>query len=147
MITEYATLAHVIWDCSYHVVINPKYRKKLLFGQVKKRLGEILRKLAKEKEIEIVEGHVCLDHVHMVLRIPPKYSVAMAIGFMKGKSAIILHREFGKHYKSSRGMHFWSRGYYVSTVGLDKEAIKKYVREQEAEERRVEGGQLDFSWG
>lgn len=147
MITQYQALAHAVWDCTYHVVINPKYRKKLLFGKVKQRAGELLRILAKQKGVEIVEGHLCLDHIHMVLKIPPKYSVAMIIGFLKGKSAIRLHREFGKHYKSSYGMNFWSKGYFVSTVGIDAEAIKKYVREQEDSDKRVDGNQLDLNWG
>ena len=147
MIAEYSTLAHVKWDCSYHVVINPRYRKKLLFGKVKTRLGEILRKLSKDKDVEIVEGHVCIDHVHMVLRIPPKYSVAMVIGYLKGKSAIVLHREFAPQYKQGYGKNFWSRGYFVTTVGIDKEAIRKYVRGQERADQRVDGSQIELKDG
>ena len=142
----YETLAHVQWECKYHVVIVPKYRKKILYGQVKQRVGELLRMLAKQKEVEIVEGYVCKEHVHMVLSIPPKYSVAMIIGYMKGKSAIWLHQEFSKDYKNYHGKHFWSRGYYVSTVGLNEEIIKKYVRNQENDDKRSEGQQLDLKW-
>lgn len=142
----YETLAHVQWECKYHVVIVPKYRKKILYGQVKQRVGQLLRMLAKQKEVEIIEGFVCKDHVHMLMSIPPKYSVAMIIGFMKGKSAIRIHQEFSTHYKNYHGKHFWSRGYFVSTVGLDEERIKAYVRNQEKEDKLADGLQLDLKW-
>jgi putative transposase len=146
MITQYQSQTHVKWECKYHVVITPKYRKKHLFGQVRRRVRELMMELIRQKEGEIMEGTVMIDHVHMVIRIPPKYSVAMVMGYMKGKSAVILHKEFGKYYKQSRGMHFWSRGYFVSTVGVDEETIRKYVREQEKRDKNEEGTQIDMGW-
>ena len=116
---EWQSLAHVKWECKYHVVIVPKYRRKALFGHVRKRLGNIFRQLCRQKEIELVEGHALLDQVHMVLSIPPKLSVAMAVGYLKGKSAIQIHREALNVKQGFTGKHFWSRGYCVSTVGLE----------------------------
>lgn len=137
---EWQSLSHVRWECKYHVVIVPKYRKKAIYGKVKKRLGEILRDLCRQKGIDLVEGHLMPDHVHMCLSIPPKYSVAYAIGFLKGKSAVRIHRGMG--YKRMTGLHFWSRGYSVSTVGLDEEAIRQYIREQEILESNQQ--QIEF---
>ena len=122
---DWESLSHVRWDCKYHVIIVPKYRKRVLYGKVKRIVGETLRDLARQKGIEIIEGLLMPDHVHMCLKIPPKYSVAFVLGFMKGKSAVRVHRKAG--YKKDTGMNFWSRGYCVSTVGLDEEAIKKYL--------------------
>ena len=136
---------HVRWECDYHVVIVPKYRKKSLYGRVKKRLGEMLRQLSREKGVEIVEGSTCVDHVHMLVAIPPKYSVAEVMGFMKGKSAIRLHNEFGNRKMVSR-KNFWSRGYFVRTSGVDKEQIRKYIQNQWEGDKREDGGQLDFNW-
>ena len=116
------------WECKYHVVIVPKYRRKALFGHVRKRLGNIFRQLCRQKEIELVEGHALLDQVHMVLSIPPKLSVAMAVGYLKGKSAIQIHREALNVKQGFTGKHFWSRGYCVSTVGLDEQMIRAYVK-------------------
>ena len=127
------------WDCKYHVVIVPKYRKKALYGKFRKGVGNILTELCRQKSIEMVEGHLMPDHIHMCLSIPPKYSVAFAIGFLKGKSAIRIHRELLKMRRVT-GLHFWSRGYCVSTVGLDEDTIIKYIREQESRERE----QLDL---
>jgi putative transposase len=117
-------------------VIVPKYRRKALFGQVRKRLGNIFRQLCRQKEIELVEGHALLDHVHMVLSIPPKWSVAMAVGYLKGKSAIQIHREALNVKQGFTGKHFWSRGYCVSTVGLDEQMIRAYVKNQENLDRQ-----------
>jgi putative transposase len=142
----YQSLSHAMWECKYHVVIVPKYRKKILYGQIRQRAGQILRSLAKQKDVEILEGFVCTDHVHMVLSIPPKYSVAMILGFLKGKSAIRIHQEFAKYYKNYHGKHFWSRGYCVSTVGLNEQKIKEYVRNQEKSDRAEEGQHLDLTW-
>jgi putative transposase len=133
---EWQSLAHVKWECKYHVVIVPKYRRKALFGHVRKRLGNILRQLCRQKEIELVEGHALLDHVHMVLSIPPKLSVAMAVGYLKGKSAIQIHREALNVKQGFTGKHFWSRGYCVSTVGLDEQMIRAYVKNQEDLDRQ-----------
>ena len=133
---EWQSLAHMKWECKYHGVIVPKYRRKALFGHVRKRLGNIFRQLCRQKEIELVEGHVLLDHVHMVLSIPPKLSVAMAVGYLKGKSAIQIHREALNVKQGFTGKHFWSRGYCVSTVGLDEQMIRAYVKNQEDLDRQ-----------
>jgi putative transposase len=133
---DWESLSHVRWECKYHVVFIPKYRKKVLYGQLKRRVGEILRSLAKQREVEILEGHVMPDHVHMCLTIPPKHSVAHVIGFLKGKSAVRIHQLTGS--QRITGLHFWARGYYVSTVGLDEEAVKKYIREQETTDKQME---------
>ncbi len=126
---EWESLSHVRWDCKYHIVVVPKYRKRSLYGKVKTQMGEILRDLCRQRGVEIIEGHLMPDHVHMCLRVPPKFSIAMVIGFLKGKSAVRIHRRFGN--KKVTGLHFWSRGYCVSTVGLDEATIRKYIREQE----------------
>lgn len=129
---EWESLSHVRWDCKYHIVIVPKYRKRSLYGKVKTQMGEILRDLCRQRGVEIIEGHLMPDHVHMCLRVPPKFSIAMVIGFLKGKSAVRIHRSLGN--KRVSGLHFWSRGYCVSTVGLDEATIRKYIREQEKHE-------------
>ena len=138
---EWQSLSHVRWDCKYHVVIIPKYRKRKLYGEVRKHAGEVIRDLCRQRGIEMVEGHLMPDHIHMCLSIPPKYSVAFAIGFIKGKSAVRIHRQLLGN-KRVTGLHFWSRGYCVSTVGLDEETIRKYIREQEALEKRQ--GEFNF---
>ena len=127
---DWASLSHVRWDCKYHIVIIPKYRKKKLYGKLRKRVGDVIRDLCRQRGIEMVEGHLMPDHIHMCLSIPPKYSVAFAIGFIKGKSAVRIHRQILGN-KRVTGLHFWSRGYCVSTVGLDEETIRKYIRDQE----------------
>jgi REP-associated tyrosine transposase len=129
---EWESLSHVRWDCKYHIVIVPKYRKRSLYGKVKRQMGEILRDLCRQRGVEIIEGHLMADHVHMCLRIPPKFSIAMVIGFLKGKSAVRIHRKLGK--QKVTGLYFWSRGYCVSTVGLDEATIRKCIREQEKHE-------------
>ena len=133
---EWESLAHVRWECKYHVVIIPKYRRKVIYGGLKKRIGEILRELCRQKGIEILEGHLMPDHIHMCLSIPPKYSVAHTIGFLKGKSAVRIHREL-LHERRMTGLHFWATGYSVSTVGLDEARICQYIRDQE----KLESGQ------
>lgn len=137
--------SHVTWDCTYHIVIVPKYRKKVLFGSLKKELKEILHQLAKQKEMEIIEGHICPDHVHMVISIPPKLSIAHAIGFLKGKSAIRLHQLFSKKRPVTQ-KSFWSRGYFVRTVGIDRETAEQYVRDQWKKDQYIDGPQLDLGW-
>ena len=129
---EWESLSHVRWDCKYHIVIVPKYRKRSLYGKVKTQMGEILRDLCRQRGVEIIEGHLMADHVHLCLRVPPKFSIAMVIGFSKGKSAVRIHRKLGN--QKVTGLHFWSRGYCVSTVGLDEATIRKYIREQEKHE-------------
>jgi REP-associated tyrosine transposase len=133
---EWQSLAQVKGECKYHGVIVPKYRRKAVFGHVRKRLGSIFRQLCRQKEIELVEGHALLDHVHMVLSILPKLSVAMAVGYLKGKSAIQIHREALNVKQGFTGKHFWSRGYCVSTVGLDEQMIRAYVKNQEDLDRQ-----------
>ena len=130
---EWESLSHVRWDCKYHVVIVPKYRKRKLYGELKRQVGEILHELSRQRGVTILEGNLCADHVHMCLRVPPKFSVAFVIGFLKGKSAVRIHRRAGN--KRVTGLHFWSRGYCVSTVGLDEATIRKYIREQEKHEK------------
>ncbi len=135
---EWESLSHVRWDCKYHVVIAPKYRKRKLYGELKRRTGEIIRDLCRQRGVSLLEGHLLPDHIHMCLRVPPKFSIAFVIGFLKGKSAVRIHRSTGN--KRVTGLHFWSRGYCVSTVGLDEETIRKYIREQEKHEKE----QLDL---
>jgi len=120
------------------VIIVPKYRKKVIFGTLRKGIGKILRELCEQEGVELVEGHAMGDHVHLCLSIPPKFSVANTVGFIKGKSAIRIHREYLGRQRNFTGFHFWSRGYCVSTVGLDEEKIRAYIRAQEEEEKREE---------
>ncbi len=135
---EYQSLSHTRWNCKYHVVFIPKRRRKEMFGQLRKHLGEIFHELAKQKGCEIVEGHLMADHVHMCLSIPPKYAVSNVVGFIKGKSAISIARTFRGKSKNFTGENFWARGYFVSTVGLDEEMVRNYMREQEREEEHYE---------
>ena len=146
MKTDLPRQDHVVWDCTYHVVITPKYRKRILFGRDRKRIGEIIRELCKQKEVEMREGTACPDHIHMVLSIPPKHSVAYVIGFLKGKSAIKAHRELSRRKRILGQKSFWSRGYFVRTIGIDKEVVERYVREQWRRDKNMDGEQLDLNW-
>ena len=137
---EWQSLSHVRWECKYHVVITPKYRKKVFFGQRRRQIGTIIRDLCRQRKIELLDGRAMADHVHMVLSIPPKYSVANTIGFLKGKSAVRIHRELMKHRRMT-GLHFWAVGYCVSTIGLNEETIRRYVREQDERDRRIDDQQ------
>jgi putative transposase len=139
---ENASLSHSKWECKYHVVFIPKCRRKTLYVQLRKYLGEVFKRLAEQKESRIEEGHMMLDHVHMMISIPPKYAVSQVIGFIKGKSAIHLARVHGENRRNFVGQHFWARGYFVSTVGRDEEVIREYIRHQEAEDQRLEQMQL-----
>lgn len=132
MSETYQSSAHSKWDCKYHVVFIPKRRRKAIFGQIRKYLGEILHELARQKECRIIEGHLMPDHVHMCIAIPPKHSVASVIGFIKGKSALAIARRFGGKDRNFMGEHFWARGYAVSTVGFELEQVKAYIRDQDA---------------
>ena len=132
------SLCHSKWDCKYHVVWIPKCRRKVLYGRIRKQLSEYLHELARQKESKILEGHLCSDHIHMLISIPPKYAVAQVLGFMKGKSAIYIARTYLGQRKNYTGMHFWARGYYVSTVGADEETIREYIKKQEIEDNRLE---------
>ncbi|OGE98064.1 MAG: transposase [Candidatus Doudnabacteria bacterium RIFCSPLOWO2_01_FULL_48_57] len=127
----YQSLSHSKWDCKYHVIFVPKRRRKVMFGNIRRDLGQIFHALAKQKECRILEGHVMPDHVHMCLEIPPKHPVSSIIGFLKGKSAIAIARQFSGKERNFTGEHFWARGYAVSTVGFELAQIKKYIREQE----------------
>ena len=138
---DWDSLAHVRWECKYHVVIIPKYRRKVLYGRLRKKVAVILRELCRQKGIELVEGKLMSDHVHMCLSIPPKYSVAHTIGFLKGKSAVRIHRELLSERRMT-GLHFWATGYSVSTVGLDEAQIRRYIRDQE--KRDSQQGDLDL---
>jgi putative transposase len=131
---EYQSLSHTRWDCKYHVVFIPKRRKKQIFGALRRQLGEIFRELAQHKESVVVEGHLMPDHVHMCLSIPPKYAVSNVVGYIKGKSAITIARQFGGRERNFTGEVFWARGYFVSTVGLDEEMVRAYIRNQEKED-------------
>ena len=129
------SLQHTSWECKYHVVFIPKYRRKALYGTLRSRLGVVLRELASHRGCVVDEGHLCPDHVHMMLSVPPKWSVPQVVGYMKGKSAIWVAREFGRS-RNFTGQHFWARGYYVSTVGRDEVKVRDYIRRQEAVDRR-----------
>ena len=135
---EWQSQSHVRWYCRYHVVFVPKYRRKSIFGQLRKGIGQILRDLCRQHGVELLEGHALRDHVHMCLSVPPKFSVANTVGFLKGKSAIQIHRRYLGKPRNFTGFHFWARGYCVSTVGLDEETVRAYIRNQEAEEKRLE---------
>ena len=134
--------SHVKWYCKYHIVFVPKYRRRAIYGTVRKQIGGILRDLCRQEGIELVAGHAMPDHIHLCLGIPPKYSVANTVGFLKGKSAIRIHRECLGHKRNFTGLHFWARRYCVSTVGLDEQTIVQYIRNQEAEEQRLEQLQI-----
>ena len=136
--TELKSLAHTKWECKYHVVWIPKYRKKKLFGDLRRELGSVLRELAQHRESEILEGHLLVDHVHILIAIPPKYAVSQVVGYMKGKSAIHIARNVMGRQRNFTGEQFWARGYYVSTVGLDEGKLREYIQNQEAEDRRVD---------
>ena len=132
------SLAHTKWMCKYHIVFSPKYRRKVIYNQIRKDVGEILRTLCQYKGVEIHEGHLMPDHVHLLISIPPKYSVSSVMGYLKGKSALmIFERHANLKYKYGN-RHFWSEGYYVSTVGMNEETIRKYIAEQEQRDQAVD---------
>ena len=135
---EYESLSHSKWECKYHVVFIPKCRRKVLYGSLRKHLGEVFRKLAEQKESRIEEGHLLADHVHMMISIPPKYAVSQVVGFMKGKSAIHIARVYAGRRRSFVGQHFWARGYWVSTVGKNEARVRRYIQEQEKEDQRLD---------
>jgi len=139
---DWQNLSHVRWECKYHVIVVPKYRKRVLYGKIRKRVGEILKDLCRQRGIEMMEGHLMPDHIHMCLSVPPKFSIAFAIGFLKGKSAVRIHRQILRN-KRVTGLHFWSRGYCVSTVGLDEASIRKYIRDQDKLEKQQM--EIDFT--
>ncbi len=132
----YQSLSHSKWDCKYHLVFVPKYRRKVLFGQIRKELGPIFHELAKQKGCRIIEGHIMPDHVHMCIEIPPKIAVSSLVGFIKGKSAIAIARKFSGKQRNFNGEHFWARGYAVSTVGFEVEEVRAYIRDQDANDEQ-----------
>jgi len=132
------SLSHAKWECKYHVVFIPKCRRRTLYEQLRRHLGEVFRNLASHKESRIEEGHLLPDHVHMLIVIPPKYAVSQVIGYIKGKSAIHLARVYGERKRNFVGQHFWARGYFVSTVGRDEAQIRDYIRHQEQEDQRLD---------
>ena len=145
MEAEFNHLNHATRECEYHVVFTPKYRKKLLFGKIKRHLGQVFHDLARRKECRIEEGHLMPDHVHMLISIPPKYSVAQIIGYMKGKSSIWIAQNVERKMRNFLGHKFWARGYFVTTVGRDEEVIRAYIRNQELADRQLEQFELKIS--
>jgi putative transposase len=139
------SLSHTVWECKYHVVWVPKKRRKVVYGTLRKELGMILRRLCEYKGVGVVEGTLCADHIHMCLSIPPKYSVATVLGYLKGKSAMIIFEKYSRLKKNFKGHSFWARGYYVSTVGLDEAKILKYIKNQEIKEEVEDKYDSDLS--
>ena len=140
---DWQSQSHVKWYCRYRVVFVPKYRRKAIYGRFRREIGGIIRELCRQAGVELVEGHAMADHVHLCLSIPPKYSVANTVGFLKGKSAIRIHREFMGQKRNFTGLHFWAKGYCVSTVGLDEQMIRAYIRNQEETEKRSDQLRLE----
>ena len=139
---SYKSLAHSRYDCKYHVVFVPKFRKKTLFGKIRKYLKGVFHELAKQRGCEIISGHMAADHVHMCISIPPKYAVSEVIGYMKGKSAIAVARQFAGKQQNFSGENLWARGYAVSTVGFDLDKVKDYIAHQEKLESEQEAGRF-----
>ena len=141
--TDYRSLSHTKWACQYHVVFIPKDRKKAIYQELRRYLGDVLRRLAQRRESEVEEGHLMIDHVHLMWSIPRKYAVADVIGYIQGKSAIHIARNFAGRPRNFVEQHFWARGYFVSTVGRDEQTIRAYIQDQEREDRRLEQLRLD----
>ncbi len=135
---KFESLSHPSWDCKYHVIFIPKRRRRTLYGELRKHLGEVFRALAAQKESRILEGHLMPDHVHIMIAIPPKYAVSQVVGFIKGKSAIHLARVYAERKRNFVGQHFWARGYFVSTVGRDEAVVREYIKKQEQEDERLD---------
>ena len=132
------SLAHTTWNCKYHIVFAPKYRRKVFFGQKRKEIGAILRSLCEWKQVEIIEAEVCPDHIYMLVKIPPKLSVASFVGFLKGKSSILIYQKFANMKFKYRNREFWCRGYYVDTAGKNDIKIKEYIANQLKEDKMME---------
>ena len=132
------SLSHTKWECKYHIVFIPKYRRKALYGALRQQLGEVLKQLAMQRESRIDEGHLMRDHGHMLVSIPPRYSVSQVVGYLKGKSAIHIARTFMGKPRNFTGESFWARGYFVSTVGRDEKQIREYIKKQEQEDQRID---------
>ena len=134
----YSKLSHTTWECKYHLIWIPKYRKKVIYGQLRKYLGEVFRDLALQRESNIIEGHLMGDHVHLLISIPPKCAVSQVVGYIKGKSAIHITRNYSGKSRNFTGQNFWARGYFVSTVGRDEKTVKKYIKKQEEADRKID---------
>jgi len=139
---EYQSISHTKWQCKYHVIFVPKYRRRALFGLIRRELGSDFRQLAEHKGCTIDEGHIMPDHVHMLLNVPPKVAVSAVVGYIKGKSAIHVAKHFLKRQRNYAGQSLWARGFFVDTVGRDTEKIRRYIRDQEVEDQRLD--QLEF---
>ena len=142
---NYQKMSHTTWQCKYHVIFIPKCRRKALYGVVRKELGDVFHRLAGHKGCRIEEGHIMPDHVHMLIWVPPKLAVSAAVGYIKGKSAIHVARHFMKRERNYTGQRLWARGYFVDTVGRDTEVIRRYIREQETEDTRLDQLELNIN--
>ena len=132
------SLAHTKWNCKYHLVLAPKYRRQVIYGKIKKDIGIMLRKLCEYKQVEIIEAEACKDHIHMLVSIPPKYSVSQIMGYLKGKSSLMIFEKYANMKYKYGNRHFWCRGYYVDTVGRNKKVIEQYIRNQLQEDVSAE---------
>ena len=124
------SLAHTKWNCKYHVVFAPKYRRQVIYGKIKADIGKMLRKLCEYKQIEILEAEACSDHIHMLISVPPKYSISQIMGYLKGKSSLMIFEKYANLKYKYGNRHFWCRGFYVDTVGRNKKVIAEYIRNQ-----------------
>jgi putative transposase len=140
--TSYESLSHSKWDCKYHIVFVPKYKRKILYGKTREYLRDILRELSRQRGCEILEGNLRPDHVHMLIKIPPKYSISEVVGYMKGKSAIAVARQFSGKQRNFNGESLWARGYAVSTVGFEESIVRKYIQNQEKNDARRDEGRF-----
>ena len=138
------SLAHSIWNCKYHIVFAPKYRRQVFYKEKRIQIGQILRKLCEFKGVEILEAEVCPDHIHMLVKIPPKMSVSGFVGYLKGKSSIMIFQQWGNAKFKYRNREFWCRGYYVDTVGKNTKKIAEYIQNQLEEDRKIEQFSIDF---
>ena len=142
---NYKKMSHTTWQCKYHIIFIPKYRRKALYGVVRRELGDVFHRLAQQKGCEIEEGHIMSDHVHMLISIPPKFAVSSVVGFIKGKSAIHVARHFLKRDRNYAGHRLWARGYFVDSVGRDTETIRRYIQQQESEDKRLDQLELNIN--
>ena len=140
-----SSLAHTQWECKYHIVFAPKYRRQIIYGKIKMDIGQMLRKLCEYKGVEIIEAEACKDHIHMLLSIPPKYSVSQIMGYLKGKSSLMIYEKYANLKYKYGNRHFWCRGYYVDTVGKNTKAIAAYIQHQLEEDRMA--GQMTLEEG
>ena len=132
------SLAHTTWNCKYHIVFAPKYRRQIIYGKIKADIGKMLRKLCEYKQIEILEAEACKDHIHMLISVPPKYSISQIMGYLKGKSSLMIFEKYANMKYKYGNRHFWCRGIYVDTVGRNKKAIAEYIKNQLHEDKEAE---------